>query len=84
MSHMIASMFSSMFLIIFLFLVLIIPFAIVYLIIRAFTRRRDEMKPTGEEEDRFQRMWESLEKMEERITNLETILLERDRTGSER
>jgi phage shock protein B len=64
--------------VVFLMLILI-PVSIIVMIFRAFGRRREEFKLTREEEDRFQRMWASLEKMEERITNLETILLERER-----
>lgn len=54
------------------------------MIIRGFQLRRDSRRLTDEEAEQLCRVMESLTKMEGRIANLETILLERGRERSDR
>ena len=72
--------FAPFFLIMLIPLVFIIAVAVVIvMIVRALTRRRDDLRLSQEEEMRFRRLLDALDKMERRIDNLETILMQRQR-----
>jgi len=57
-----------------------LPVIIVYLV----TRGKDSKKSNGQEEKLLRETWDNLNRMENRIENLETILLERERKMKEK
>jgi phage shock protein B len=62
-----------------IFATIILPILLIFLVARMLIRRRDAQGLNREEQARFQAMWESLQRMEDRIANLETILMEKNR-----
>lgn len=66
--------FAFLFALVTVFVVLVVG---AVLVIRAFLRRDEPRRLHEDEEMQLRRLMESLGRMEERIVNLETILLER-------
>jgi phage shock protein B len=56
---------------------------LVSVVVRAIGRRSGEMKLSRDEEAQFQQLWGTAEKMEDRLANLETILMSRARAPEE-
>jgi phage shock protein B len=56
-----------------------VPCLFAWLIIRMLVQRRDGARLSRTEQEGFQQMWAMMQKMEERIANLEAILEPRDR-----
>jgi len=48
------------------------------LIVRALLGRQDRVSLTREEAEQLRRMWQAMDRMEERIANLETLLLQKE------
>lgn len=61
--------------------VLVFP---VYMVFQSINYRRRSRSLTQEEDEILRNLWEGLGKMEDRIGNLETILLQKRREQSER
>ena len=59
-----------------------VPFLFAWLIVRLLVQRRDSARLSRSEQEGFQQMWAMMQKMEERIANLEAILEPRDRKSS--
>lgn len=64
----------------FIFMVmLLIPVAMILLIARMLLNRRDSRRLNREEEMQLAQLMDSLDRMEHRIQNLETILMQKER-----
>lgn len=61
-----------------------LPLLVVVLIARMVTQRRAEQRLSQDEEARFRQMWDSLGRMEDRIANLETILMSREKSKEQK
>jgi phage shock protein B len=59
----------------FALVVLAAPFVLAYLIIRMLLQRRDAQMLSRDEQAQLRRLMESMQRMEDRIGNLETILI---------
>ena len=59
----------------FALLVILIPVVFVLIIVRMVLNRRDQQRLTREEAAQLQNLHEAFQRMEERISNLETILM---------
>ncbi|MCX7019940.1 MAG: hypothetical protein NTY46_13315 [Candidatus Sumerlaeota bacterium] len=62
-------------------LFILIPAVFVLMIVRMFLRRRDQQRLSRDEVAQLRNLCEVLQRMEDRIANLETILMHRDKTG---
>jgi len=56
---------------------------LVSVVVRAIGRRSGELKLSRDEEAQFQQLWGMAQRMEERLANLETILMSRARALEE-
>lgn len=54
-----------------------LPLLLVFFVVRALINRRDQQRLSRDEREQLQRTWELLVRLEERIANLETIIMSR-------
>ena len=65
-----------------LMVVLITAMTLGYRVLLTLIQRRDSVKLNRDEAAQLEKMWQTLDRMEGRINNLETILLDREKHES--
>jgi phage shock protein B len=65
----------------FVLAVILIPVFLIFAVVRMLIKRRDSQMLSRDEQSQLRQLWDSLQKMEDRIANLETILMHGGRPG---
>jgi len=61
-----------------MFVLLVLLVLVTISIVRALVKRQDQARLSSEETQQLRRLWQSMDRMEGRIANLEALLLEKE------